>query len=150
MRSSEAGYLSRIVLAHAPRQASVSLIFDVRQNMKIFGTEADLVSVLLEIEASLDRAAEGSSAEFREHYLRAWHLYGTHALDGHESDDTERSLLAKYSERISRIEIALESAGGICSEDDAMREIYQKAGRYGANEAIRLLRNTWIRNENGA
>ncbi len=31
MRWSEAGYLSRIVLAHAPRQASVSLILDVRQ-----------------------------------------------------------------------------------------------------------------------
>jgi hypothetical protein len=30
MRWSEAGYLSRIVLTHAPRQASVSLIFDVR------------------------------------------------------------------------------------------------------------------------
>jgi hypothetical protein len=31
MRWSEAGYLSRIVLAHAPRQVSVSLILDVRQ-----------------------------------------------------------------------------------------------------------------------
>ncbi len=30
MRWSEAGYLSRIVLAHAPRQVAVSLIFDVR------------------------------------------------------------------------------------------------------------------------
>jgi hypothetical protein len=52
MRWSEAGYLSRIVLAHAPRQASVSLIFDVRQNemraryiiwlgLALFLTEAD-------------------------------------------------------------------------------------------------------------
>ena len=32
MRWSEAGYLSRIVLTHAPRQASASLILDVRQN----------------------------------------------------------------------------------------------------------------------
>jgi hypothetical protein len=31
MRWSEAGYLSRIVLAHAPHQASVSLILGVRQ-----------------------------------------------------------------------------------------------------------------------
>ena len=31
MRWSEAGYLSQIVLAHALRQASVSLILDVRQ-----------------------------------------------------------------------------------------------------------------------
>jgi hypothetical protein len=34
MRWSEAGYLSRIMLAHAPRQVSVSLILSVRQNMK--------------------------------------------------------------------------------------------------------------------
>jgi hypothetical protein len=31
MRWSEAGYLSRIVLTHAPRQVSISLILDVRQ-----------------------------------------------------------------------------------------------------------------------
>jgi hypothetical protein len=34
MRWSEAGYLSQIVLAHALRQVSVSLILDVRQSMK--------------------------------------------------------------------------------------------------------------------
>jgi hypothetical protein len=34
MRWSEAGYLSQFVLAHALRQVSVSLILDVRQNMK--------------------------------------------------------------------------------------------------------------------
>lgn len=33
MRWSEAGYLSQIVLTHALRQVSVSLIFDVRQRM---------------------------------------------------------------------------------------------------------------------
>jgi hypothetical protein len=31
MRWSEADYLSRIVLSHAPRQVTVSLILDVRQ-----------------------------------------------------------------------------------------------------------------------
>ena len=35
MRWSEAGYLSRIVLTHAPRQASVSLILIVRQKSEI-------------------------------------------------------------------------------------------------------------------
>ena len=37
MRWSEAGYLSQIVLTHALRQASVSLIFDVSQNIKSHG-----------------------------------------------------------------------------------------------------------------
>ena len=48
MRWSEAGYLSRIVLTHAPRQASVSLIFDVRQNiMTAIGRALSILSLLL-------------------------------------------------------------------------------------------------------
>ncbi|KAF0189480.1 MAG: hypothetical protein FD168_735 [Desulfobulbaceae bacterium] len=42
--------------------------------MQIFGSEADLVSVLVEIEATLDRAAKASAEEFREHYLKARNL----------------------------------------------------------------------------
>ena len=56
MRWSEAGYLSRIVLAHAPRQASVSLILGVRQNHtqtmdafieRIFEADAEAALALL-------------------------------------------------------------------------------------------------------
>jgi hypothetical protein len=42
MRWSEAGYLSRIVLAHAPRQASVSLILGVRQFDPEYEEHADV------------------------------------------------------------------------------------------------------------
>ena len=47
MRWSEAGYLSRIVLSHAPRQVSVSLILDVRQNImaSLFQKSADAGNV---------------------------------------------------------------------------------------------------------
>ncbi len=42
MRWSEAGYLSQIVLTHALRQASVSLILDVRHiEPKLRGTESN-------------------------------------------------------------------------------------------------------------
>jgi hypothetical protein len=56
MRWSEAGYLSQIVLAHALRQASVSLILDVRQKKPMWQTTFETlgkveiwISVLLAI-----------------------------------------------------------------------------------------------------
>jgi hypothetical protein len=108
--------------------------------MTIFASEAELVSVLSEIEAALNRAAIADSNSFREHYFKAGHLHGYYAIDGHESDAKERALLDIYAERIARIDEALESASGLCSEEDSAKEIYQKAGRYGADEAARRLR----------
>jgi len=50
-------------------------------------------------------------------------------------------LLDKYAERVNRIDEALDSASGLCAEEDAEKEMYQKAGRYGADEAARRLRS---------
>jgi hypothetical protein len=108
--------------------------------MTIFASESEMLSVLAEIEASLHRAAVADRTTFREHYFKAGHLHGFYAIDGHESDEEERALLDKHAERIARIEGALESASGLCSEEDAEKEIYQKAGRFGADEAARRLR----------
>jgi hypothetical protein len=51
MRWSEAGYLSQIVLAHALRQASVSLILDVRQKSEmkaiLAATEIEQIHMVL-------------------------------------------------------------------------------------------------------
>jgi hypothetical protein len=49
MRWSEAGYLSQIVLAHALRQASVSLILNVRQKEMTPETANQLVTALRNI-----------------------------------------------------------------------------------------------------
>jgi hypothetical protein len=108
--------------------------------MTIFASESELLETLAEIEAALEQAAHSGSGSFREHYFKAGHLYGYYAIDGHESDEEERRLLAKHAERIARIEEALDSADGLCAEEDAQKEIYRKAGRYGADEAARRLR----------
>jgi hypothetical protein len=42
MRWSEAEYLSRIMLTHAPRQVSVSLILGVRQRTNQYEEHADV------------------------------------------------------------------------------------------------------------
>ncbi len=117
--------------------------------MTIFESESHLLATLAEIEAALERAAYSGGDIFRASYQRAGRLHGSHALDGHESDDEERDLLAKHAQRIARIDEALAAAGGLCSEEDARREIYQKAGRYGADEAARRLRLALTRQKEG-
>jgi hypothetical protein len=63
MRWSEADYLSRIVLAHAPRQVAVSLILGVRQNMKLT-PEEHLSRVLARFPRSNPKLTGFSSGEF--------------------------------------------------------------------------------------
>lgn len=108
--------------------------------MTIFESESHLLAILAEIESALERAAHAGGDIFRAFYGKAGHLYGSHALDGHESDDEERDLLAKHAQRIARIDEALDAARELCSEADAQTQIYQQAGRYGADEAARRLR----------
>ena len=110
--------------------------------MTIFESESDLLRVLSEIEMQLELAAQSDRSTFREHYFKAGHLHGYYAIDGHESDIEERELLNKHADRIARIEKALDSAGGLCAEEDAEKEIYQKSGRYGADEAARRLQTS--------
>ena len=94
----------------------------------MFGSETDLVTVLEKIEDSLERAAQGPAEVFREHYLRAWDLYGSHAVDGHESDEAERDLLSKHAGRISRLERILESAEGVVLGDEHVGHLFTFAG----------------------
>jgi hypothetical protein len=109
--------------------------------MIIFNSESTLLAALAEIEAELECAARSDADTFRAHYDKAGHLYGYFALDGHESDEEERALLEMHRTRIVRIEAALRSADGLCSEEDAGKELYRKAGRYGAEEAMRRIRS---------
>lgn len=108
--------------------------------MTIFTSEPELLAILAKIETALESAAHSGPSAFRSHYLEAAHLYNFYAIDGHESDSEERELLSKHAKRITRIENALSSAEGLCSEEDAEKEIYQIADRYGADEAARRLR----------
>lgn len=109
--------------------------------MKIFNSESELLDVLDQIEANLATASTSTciADQFTKHYNEAWDLYGVYALDGHESDDEEFAMLEKHAKRITNIELALQSASNVCAEEDAIKESYIQAGRYGPNEAVKRL-----------
>ena len=82
---------------------------------------------------------------FCEKYNNYWSFY---ALDGHESDDEEREILHRYEERIElhRV-IALEILGPLCSEEDATRDIFMQAGRFGSGVALQRLVALWVKHQ---
>ena len=64
-------------------------------------------------------------------------FYSCYALDGHESDEEERLMLAKHAARILPHQmIADDILSKVCSADDATKTIYQEAGRFGPQEAV--------------
>jgi hypothetical protein len=104
--------------------------------MKMFNTESDLLTAVSHHDDLVRQCVAGylSFEQFLEKYDD---FYWAHALDGHESDDEERALLTKHEDRIRphRI-IAEEILGQVCSNEDAQREIYREAGRFGPAEAV--------------
>lgn len=114
--------------------------------MRIFESEKDLVATLDEHDAIVSDLVSDrlSFSDFLEKYND---FYAYFALDGHESDNEERQLLDKYEKRISlHHRILMESLSGLADDEDAKKQIYIHAGRYGSAEAIRrikqLARNT--------
>jgi hypothetical protein len=106
--------------------------------MKMFSDEAALVTVLDEADVLIAQASAGS-VPLRDFVQRLWDLYGTHALDGHESDQQERAVLGRHARRIEFIYRILQELGGLCSEEDAVKRSYIEAGRFGVGEGLRRL-----------
>ncbi len=109
--------------------------------MKMFESEAHLLKAIEKHDALIRQCVNGEIA-FWESCDKYDNFYACFALDGHESDDEERALLEKHEAKIEphRI-IAYEILGLVCSDDDAERESYKSAGRFGSAEAVRRLRN---------
>jgi len=109
--------------------------------MVIFASEVDLVESLDQHDILVRECVSGclSFSEFSSQYDS---YYWSHALDGHESDDEELSLLDKYRDRIALHEaVALEVLSGVCSDADARLDGYIQARRFGSDEAVRRLRD---------
>ncbi|MBL8524975.1 MAG: hypothetical protein JNN20_14890 [Betaproteobacteria bacterium] len=84
---------------------------------------------------------EISFEQFCDKYNSYWSFY---ALDGHESDDEEREILERYEDRIElHRAIAFDILGPLCSDEDAKREIYVQAGRFGSIVAQQKLITLW-------
>ena len=111
--------------------------------MLMFASEVEVRQSLDEHDELVRRCALGEMTfnDFCDKYNNYWSFY---ALDGHESDDEERTILERYDDRIElhRL-IAFDILGQLCSEEDAQREIYIKAGRFGSTVAQQRLATLW-------
>jgi len=105
----------------------------------IFSSESDLLEQL-DKHDRLVRACVRGELSFDDFCAQYQHFHDSHALDGHESDDEERALLEKHRDRIEphRV-IAQDILGRVCADEDARREVYRLAGRFGKTEALRRL-----------
>jgi hypothetical protein len=108
--------------------------------MVIFKSENELIEYL-DKHDDLVRKCAGNLLPFWDFVEKYNNFYWYCALDGHESDEEERDLLVKYENRIlPHREIAETILHGVCSDEDAKKEIYQKANRFGSDVAVLMLK----------
>ena len=108
--------------------------------MLMFASEAHLLETL-SMHDELVRQCVGGHLSFDAFCERYQDFYAFFALDGHESDDEERALLEKYEARIEPHRIIGEDILGlVCTNEDAERESFQRAGRFGPIEAVERMR----------
>ncbi|GAA5172991.1 hypothetical protein [Viridibacterium curvum] len=112
--------------------------------MVMFESEADLIATIAQHDALVRQCVAGelSFFDFCEKYND---FYAYWALDGHESDEEERTLLEKHDSLIEphRV-IAYEILGKLCSDEDAKLDSYINAGRFGSAEAMKRLANVRV------
>jgi hypothetical protein len=104
--------------------------------MKIFSDDSDLVKTLDCHDSLLKSCASGnlSFSDFLEKY-NDFSMY--YALDGHESDEEEKIILAKHASRIAvHFRVWDEILTGLCSDEHATDPQYIKCGRFGSHEGI--------------
>ena len=104
--------------------------------MVIFKSESELIKTLKLYDELILQCSEGKIS-FSDFLVKYDSFYPRFALDGHESDEEELLLLKKYKNKIEPHKIIIEDVlGRLCSDDDAKKEIYIKAGRYGSDVAL--------------
>ena len=102
-------------------------------------TEADLLKLCDDHDAMVLSclANELSLEEFLERYDNFPLAY---ALDGHEANAAERDILGRHSDRVKFHSGVLETLSQLCSEEDARKPEYRRAGRFGPIEGLDRLR----------
>lgn len=112
---------------------------EVRAKTTLFASEAELLAVLDRADALIAACIDGT-LDFPPFHSQLGLLYSYQALDGHESDEAERGMLARHGARIAWIECVLQEVEGVCPDEGAMDEANVKAGRFGTGEALRRIR----------
>jgi len=107
--------------------------------MQVFESEEDLLSILDKLDSLVLECAAGNRS-YEQFEAEYGYPFGYYALDGHESDDEERALLARHQYRIElHRRVADEILHLVCSPANAELESYRQAGRFGPREAQRRL-----------
>ena len=108
--------------------------------MNIFKSEQDMLEVLDAQDQLVLRCAAGR-IRFWDFCDQNHDFYWYYALDGHESDESEKLLLLKHKRRIEphRI-IAEEILSTVCKDEDMKNPLYIQAGRFGSDVALEKLR----------
>ena len=111
---------------------------------KMFESENDLLSTLEKHDQLIDDCVSEriSFSEFLEKYDT---FYMTYALDGHESDLEEQTLFETYEIRIAPHREVWDRiiGGGLCADEDAQKESYIQANRFGSVEGLKRLKEIY-------
>jgi hypothetical protein len=108
---------------------------------RIFESEEEFFSTLNEHDQLIRDCASGRISF--EAFLNKYNaFYMTYALDGHESSPEEKELFEAHEDRIAPHREVWERiiGGGLCADEDAQKESYIRAGRFGSDEGLRRLR----------
>jgi hypothetical protein len=107
--------------------------------MIMFESENDLL-LTIERHNSIIRECVSEVISFEE-FLNKYHdFYFYYALDGHESDEEEQQLLEKHKNKIEPHFRLIEELQGLCDDEEAEKESYILANRFGSNEGLRRLK----------
>lgn len=108
--------------------------------MDSYPSETDLIAVLDRGDQLVRQCASGRLS-FEDFCAKYNNLYWSHALDGHESDQSGLTVLAKHAVRIAPHRTVAEAIlAKVCSDSDAARASYRAAGRFGSTEAVTRLK----------
>ncbi|GAA4861334.1 hypothetical protein GCM10023332_11610 [Luteimonas vadosa] len=104
--------------------------------MATFPSESELVAALDHHDRLLSQCADGHLG-FWDFCAAYDNFYWAYALDGHESDPTGQAVLDKFAARIApHQELANTVLAHVCSDTNAAKGSYGKAGRFGPEEAM--------------
>lgn len=108
--------------------------------MNIFSSEQEFLQTIEKYNQVIKNCVE-EKITFQKFLDKYDSFYGYYALDGHESDLEEQEMFEKYEIKINiHLEIWEKVLTGICSDEDAVKESYILANRFGSIEGLRRLK----------
>lgn len=112
--------------------------------MNIFKSEQELLSAI-EKHNHIIRECVAGKITFQEFLNKYNDFYAYYALDGHESDLNEQELFEKHENKIAPHCEIIEMLNGLCSDEDAVKDSYIQANRFGSEEGLKKLKKISIK-----